>query len=121
MNITSPKVQRQTRIRRKIGVITTRPRLSVFRSNKYVYAQIIDKKGNTVLGLSEKALIHSASSGSSKEKATPTERAKELGIAIAKMALAKKITEVAFDKGRFAYHGKVAAIATGAREGGLKF
>ncbi len=114
MNITSSKVQRQTRIRRKIGVVTTRPRLSVFRSNRYVYAQIIDKNGNAVVGLSEKAL-------KSKDKSTPTERAKELGMEIAKMAIAKKIKEVAFDKGRFAYHGKVAAIAAGAREGGLKF
>lgn len=116
MNITSSKVQRQTRIRGKIGVVTTRPRLSVFRSNKYVYAQIIDKKGDTILGLSEKVIM-----GKEKSKLTPTERAKELGVAIAKLAISKKITEVAFDKGRFAYHGKVAAIATGAREGGLKF
>lgn len=114
MNLKNTRLKKQTRIRKKIGVVTERPRLSVFRSNQYVYAQIIDKSGNTVLGLSEKALA-------GKEKITPTERAKNLGIEIAKMALAKKIKEVAFDKGRFAYHGKVEAVAVGAREGGLKF
>lgn len=108
------KIQRQTRIRKKIANTSDRMRLSVHRSNKYVYAQIIDKKGDTVLGLSEKKLTGT-------DKATPIERAKTLGAEIAKMAIAKKIKEVAFDKGRFSYHGKVKAIADGAREGGLKF
>lgn len=66
------------------------------------------------MGISEKVLA-------AKGKATPTERAKELGVAIAKLAISKKVKEVAFDKGRFSYHGRVEAVATGAREGGLKF
>lgn len=94
-------------------------RLSVFRSNRYMYAQIIDKKGNALLGMSEKAIIVAKGTGSKNE--SPTERAKTLGVAIAKLALSKKIKEVAFDKGRFSYHGKVQALAEGAREGGLKF
>lgn len=81
-----------------------------------MYAQIIDKNGNALLGMSEKTLV-----AKSKEKTKPTDRAKALGQEIAKLALAKKITEVAFDKGRFSYHGKVAAVAEGAREGGLRF
>ncbi|HSW47895.1 MAG TPA: 50S ribosomal protein L18 [Candidatus Saccharimonadales bacterium] len=107
------KFQRQTRIRSKIAVVTDRPRLSVFRSNNYCYAQIINNSGDTIIGLSDKGL--------SKEKATPIEKAKLLGIEIAKMAKDKKIKEVVFDKGRFSYHGRVKAVAEGAREGGLQF
>lgn len=110
MNNKNKNVQRQTRIRKKVASVSARPRLSVFRSNRYVYAQVIDKAGNTIVGLSEKAL---------KVKGTPIERAKLVGAEIAKLALAKKVKEVAFDKGRFAYHGRVKAIAEGAREGGL--
>jgi large subunit ribosomal protein L18 len=116
MNRTDAKTQRQTRLRRKLKNVTSRPRLNVFRSNQYCYAQITDINGNTVLGLSEKVVVKD-----SKEKSTPIERARKLGTSIAKMALDKKIKEVAFDKGRFAYHGRVKAIAEGAREGGLQF
>jgi large subunit ribosomal protein L18 len=114
MNIKSTKKQRETRARRKLANVTSRARLSVFRSNKYCYAQVIDTKGNALFGLSEKALGKAV-------KGSPIERAKQLGVSIAKMALEKKIKEVAFDKGRFAYHGRVKAIAEGAREGGLQF
>ena len=105
-------IKRQTRIRKKIQVVSDRPRLTVFRSNQYCYAQIIDKKGNTLLGLSEKALT---------KQASRMENAKALGIEIAKKAIEKNIKQVVFDKGKFAYHGKVKAIAEGAREGGLEF
>ncbi len=102
--------QRQTRIRKKVANVSDRPRLSVFRSNAFVYAQIINVSGDTIIGISEKTL---------KVKGTPIERAKLVGVEIAKLALGKKIKEVAFDKGRFAYHGRVKAVAEGAREGGL--
>lgn len=102
--------QRQTRIRKKVASVSDRPRLSVFRSNAFVYAQIINVTGDTIVGISEKTL---------KVKGTPIERAKLVGVEIAKLALEKKIKEVAFDKGRFAYHGRVKAVAEGAREGGL--
>lgn len=118
MNIKNTRLKRKTRIRKKIVSVTDRPRLSVFRSNKYMYAQIIDNKGDTILGVSEKSL--QLDSTKDKTKKTPVERAKDLGMALAKKSLAKKIKEVAFDKGRFSYHGKVAAVAQGAREGGLK-
>ncbi|SRR6266498_3206231 len=107
------KIQRQTRIRKKVAKVSDRPRLSVFRSNTFVYAQIIDTSGNTLMGVSERTL-------KGQEKVTPIERAKAVGKAIAELALAKKIKEVAFDKGRFAYHGRVKALAEGAREGGLQ-
>jgi large subunit ribosomal protein L18 len=79
-----------------------------------IYAQIIDVSGDTIVGISEKKVTIA-------EKSTPTERAKQVGLAIAKLAAEKKIIEVAFDKGRFAYHGRVKAVAEGAREGGLSF
>jgi large subunit ribosomal protein L18 len=113
MNIKNTRIKRQTRIRKKIDSVSDRMRLSVFRSNRYMYAQIIDSKGDTVIGISEKVIA-------AKEKASPIERSKALGLAVAKKAIEKKIIEVAFDKGRFSYHGKVAALAEGAREGGLK-
>ncbi len=112
MNNKDRKTQRQVRTRKKAANVSSRLRLSVFRSNNYVYAQIIDQTGKTIVGISEKAL-------KSQDKVTPVERAKLVGQEIAKLALAKKIKEVAFDKGRFAYHGRVKALAEGAREGGL--
>jgi large subunit ribosomal protein L18 len=106
------RARRQKRIRAKIAGTAERPRLSVFKSNKYIYVQLIDdEKGSTVV------------SGTTKEiKAkTPALAAKELGAEIAKKAAAKKIKEVVFDRGGFIYTGKIKAIAEGAREGGLKF
>lgn len=113
-NKTDSKTQRQIRSRKKTANVTTRPRLSVYRSNNYVYAQVIDVTGNTVVSISEKVI-------KTAEKSGPIERAKQVGTEIAKLALARKITAVAFDKGRFAYHGRVKAVAEGAREGGLQF
>ncbi len=107
------KLQRKTRIHRKIAEVSDRPRLSVFRSNKYCYAQIVDTSGKTLFGLSDKAVV--------KEKVSPIESARQLGLSVAKVALEKKIKLVVFDKGRFAYHGRVKALAEGAREGGLSF
>lgn len=89
-------------------------RLSVFRSNKYISAQIIDDtKGETLVSVSEGELKET--------KGTKTERAKNLGLILAKKARDKKISKVVFDRGEFAYHGRVKALAQGAREGGLKF
>jgi len=107
------KIKRQTRIRKNIALVSDRHRLSVFRSNKYMYVQVIDQKGQTLFGLTEKSL--------EKKDAARIEKAKKLGKAITKMAMEKEIKKVVFDKGRLAYHGKVKAIAEGAREGGLQF
>lgn len=122
MNIKNTRVKRQTRIRKKISSVSDRARLSVYRSNKYMYAQIFDTKGDALLGMSERELVKAVSKeAKGKDVLKPIERAKELGNAIAKKAISKKINEVVFDKGRFSYHGRVAAVAEGAREGGLKF
>jgi len=116
MNTTTSKAQarakRHNRLRHKIEGTATRPRLAVFRSNKFVYAQLInDETGTTV-----------ASADSRKETAgTRVEQSKVVGAAIAKAAADLKITEVVFDRGGFRYQGIVAALADAAREGGLKF
>lgn len=108
------RLQRKKRIRAKVIGTKDMPRLSVFRSNKYVYAQIIDdEKGKTVVGVSEKKLKDS--------KINKTGKSKELGLLVAKLAIAKKIKNVVFDRSGYAYHGRIKAVAEGAREGGLKF
>lgn len=107
--------RRQTRIRAKVQGTTQRPRLSVFRSNKHIYAQLIDDvKRETLTGASEVEL-------KSAEKVKKADRARELGLLIAKKAAERKVKAVVFDKGSYKYHGRVKAVAEGAREGGLKF
>jgi large subunit ribosomal protein L18 len=105
---------RKTRVRAKTKGTAIKPRLSVSRSNKFIYAQIIDDtKGKTILGVSEKNL--------SAKKINKTERSKELGFLVARKAIEKKVKEVVFDRGPYKFHGRVKALAQGAREGGLKF
>ncbi|MFP4514590.1 MAG: 50S ribosomal protein L18 [Parcubacteria group bacterium] len=101
------------KVRKKISGTAERPRLSVYRSNANMYAQIIDdEKGVTIISANAKELT---------SKGTKKELAKELGILIAKKAKDKKITKLVFDRGAFRYHGRVRALAEGAREGGLEF
>ena len=102
--------RRHMRVRGKISGTAERPRLSVYRSNKNIYAQLIDDvKGVTLT-------IDSEVSGKSK-----TEQASGVGELIAKRAAAKNITNVVFDRGGYLYHGRVQALAEAARENGLKF
>lgn len=104
---------RHHRVRSKITGAEKRPRLSVFRSGKHIYAQIIDDaKGKTLV---------QASSLKVKAKGKKTDVSKEVGKSVAVQALSKNITEVVFDRGGYKYHGRVKALAEGAREGGLKF
>ena len=111
-NQTDKRIVRHRRIRSKISGTAECPRLAVFRSNKFMYAQIIDdKKAETIV-----------SSDTKKSKAkTPVEQAAEVGEEIAKLAKEKKITKVVFDRGGFAFAGAVKALADSAREGGLTF
>lgn len=102
----------------RVGNRTTRPRLSVFRSGRQVYAQVIcDIKGVTLASAStlDKAVKEKIKSGSTAEAAT------EVGKVIAERAGKAGVSEVVFDRGRYLYHGRVKALAEGAREGGLKF
>lgn len=104
--------RRHRRIRAKVIGTQTQPRLSIFKSNKHMYAQLIDDGANsTLLGVSSKSV----------KGKSMTDRAKELGVAIAKEATEKKITKVSFDRGGFKYTGKIKVFADAAREGGLKF
>ena len=92
-----------------------RPRLTIFRSNKYIYAQLVDdSKGKTLTGVGEKDLKIN-------EKISKIEKAKMVGQKIAEVALNKKIKEIVFDRSGYKYHGRVKALAEGAREKGLKF
>ena len=109
------KLKRARRIRAKISGTSSRPRLSVFRSNRSVLIQLIDDvNAKTLLTVTPKHL-------ETKEKQSKTSLSHTLGLTLAKMAKEKKIKEVIFDKGRYAYHGRVKAVAEGAREGGLSF
>ncbi len=106
------RARRKTRTRGKINGSASRPRLSVFRSNKRIFLQLIDD-------INMKTLVSSQDIGEG--KGNKTQRAKEAGKKLAESALSKKITKAVFDKGSYLYHGRVKAAADGAREGGLKF
>jgi len=110
------RFKRKLRIRSRVEGTSERPRLSVFRSNKHVYVQLVDDlKGQTLVAAStnEEEL---------REKTGATiEGAKTLGNLVAKRALAKNISQVVFDRSGYLYHGRVKALADAAREGGLKF
>jgi len=107
---TKQRIRRKGRIRSQISGTADRPRLAVFRSNKVVYAQLIDDDTATTLV--------AADTRGEKGK-TAIERAKVVGEAIARGAKEKKITRAVFDRGGFLYAGQVAAVAEGARSGGL--
>jgi large subunit ribosomal protein L18 len=103
------------RIRGKISGTAERPRLAIFRSNSEIYAQLIDDASSTTL------LSYSTRSTGFSRSGNKVEQAKTVGTEIAKLALGKGIEAVVFDRGGFLYHGRIKALAEGAREGGLKF
>ena len=104
-----------SRIRSKVSGTAVRPRLSVFRSNSEIYAQLIDDEASlTIASTSTRAKDF-------KREGNKVEQSKAVGIAIAALAKAKNIEAVVFDRGGFLYHGRVKAVADGAREGGLQF
>ena len=107
------RTKRHRRVRKKVVGTPERPRLAVFRSNRHIYAQVIDDvAGRTVA---------SASSLAVKAGDDPVANAKEVGLALAGRAKEAGVASVAFDRGGFMYHGRVKALADGAREGGLEF
>ena len=117
-NRTSEKLQirfkRRTRIRGKISGTAEMPRLPVFRSNTNIYVQLIDDtQGHTLAAASSRDMKNLTG--------TKIEKSKEVGKAIAKQAADAGITNVLFDRGGYLYHGRVKAVADGAREGGLQF
>ena len=112
------RMRRKYSIRKRISGTNARPRLSVFRSSKHIYAQVIDDTtGETLAAASTQSPeIREELSGKGK-----TERATMVGQLIAKKTIAKEITSVVFDRNGFIYHGRVKAVAEAAREGGLVF
>ncbi len=103
------------RVRKKISGTASRPRLAVFRSNKEIYAQLIDDITGVTLASANSRNKNVANEGNK------TERSKAVGIAIAEAAKAKGIEACVFDRGGNLYHGRIKALAEGAREGGLQF
>ena len=115
----TPMERRRARVRRAVKAAAgTRPRLSVFRSSKHIYAQVIDDvKGQTLAAASsmEKTLRDGGKTGAN------IDAAKAVGKLLATRAVEKGVKEVVFDRGRYLYHGRVKALADAAREGGLSF
>lgn len=108
---------RRVRVRKKISGSAERPRLAVFRSAKHIYAQVIDDIAGTTLA-SASTMQKGIRDGLSGKK---SERAKEVGKALAEACKVKQITRVRFDRSGYRFHGRVKAVADGAREGGLDF
>ena len=113
-NSNRARLRRHARVRTKISGTAACPRLNVFRSSKHIYAQIIDDVAGVTLVSASTMYKDFTSYGGNKEAA------KAVGEKIAKLALEKGITNVVFDRGGYIYHGRVQALADGAREGGLK-
>ena len=115
INKKAMRLKRHVRVRGKISGTPCRPRLNVFRSNANIYAQIIDDvNGVTLVSASTVEKEFEGATGN-------CEAAKKVGTVLAERAKAKGITQVIFDRGGYVYHGRVAAVADGAREGGLEF
>ena len=115
VNKKAMRLHRHVRVRGKISGTPERPRLNVFRSNANIYAQIIDDvNGVTLVAANTLEKDFEGATGN-------VEAAKKVGAVLAERAKAKGIEEVVFDRGGYVYHGRVAALAEGAREAGLKF
>ena len=112
---TLKRIRRHKKIRKDLHGTKDRPRLCVFRSNQHIYAQLInDENAKVLMSVSDKDV--KAKKGDKK-----SDMAKEVGKLMAKKAIENKIGKVIFDRGGFIFHGRVKALAEGAREGGLKF
>jgi large subunit ribosomal protein L18 len=105
--------RRHRRVRKRVVGTPERPRLAVFRSNRHVYAQVIDDTAGRTLA--------AASTLKDAQGDDPKARAKAVGAALAKRAKEAGVSQVSFDRGGFLYHGRIQAVAEGAREGGLDF
>jgi large subunit ribosomal protein L18 len=119
MDSVSLKIKKRTRrkagIRRGMLGVPARPRLTVFRSAKHIYAQVIDDLAGRTLASASSAGKSGATGGSKRESAAA------VGKAVAQRAISAGVSDVVFDRNGFRYHGRIKALADGAREGGLKF
>jgi large subunit ribosomal protein L18 len=113
------RIKRHRRIRKRVHGTAARPRVSVFRSSKHIYAQIIDDDlGTTLLSASSQEQSAGEKRG---DKAGKSGTARAVGMLLAERAKEKGISAVCFDRGGYLYHGRIKALADGAREGGLQF
>ena len=123
--ILQKRAKRKSSVRIKVKGDAGRPRLTVYRSNKYIYGQIIDDQAGRTLvsasSLDKLAGKEKIKSKIKKESNSKSAQAYEIGLTLAKKAKVKQITNVSFDRGAYKYHGRVKAFAQGAREGGLNF
>lgn len=115
-NIRQKRYRRHKRVRAKVSGTATIPRLCVFRSNQHIYAQLIDDEKNQVIAAASDLELKGPKKGLRK-----LDKAQKVGQLIAKKGQEKKISKVVFDRGGYKYHGRVKALADGARKGGLKF
>ena len=109
------RLKRRRRVRSKVRGTAARPRLSVFRSDKNIYAQVIDDAGGVTVAQASSLESGKGAKGSDKDAAAA------VGKLVAERALEKGVKDVVFDRGRYIYHGRVKALADAAREGGLQF
>ena len=115
------RIKRHKKIRAKLTGKAVRPRLCVFRSANHIYAQMIDdERGKVLLSVNDLSLKTELPKGEKDQKGK-INKAREVGRLIASKAIEKKIDKVIFDRGGHKYHGRIKALAEGAREGGLKF
>lgn len=114
----NPRERRHLRVRKKVFGTTERPRLSVFRSSEHIYAQVIDDADGRTLAAASSVEKDVREQRSGKKK---TDVAQIVGKRLAERAKAQGVEQVVFDRGGFRYHGRVKAVADGAREGGLSF
>jgi large subunit ribosomal protein L18 len=117
MSKAEPRLKRKARIRRKLSGTTERPRLSVYKSLKHVYAQLVDDSTGKTVAFASSLSKELKGKDDGDKKAD----AKRVGALVAEKAKAVKVTEVVFDRNGFPYHGRIAAVADAAREAGLKF
>ncbi len=117
MNRVTGRARRAARVRKKVSGTPERPRLSVFRSNRHIYVQVIDDVAGRTLAAASTldTEVGEAKPGSKREAATA------VGALVARRALDKGVTQVVFDRAGYRYHGRVASLAEAAREAGLKF
>ena len=106
------RLKNRARLRKRVHGTLERPRLAIFRSQRYIYAQLINDEDGSNLGVASSLKFGLKNN---------TESARKVGEAIAKISLSKKITKVVFDRGGFIYHGRIKALAESARAKGLKF
>jgi large subunit ribosomal protein L18 len=113
--------RRKLRIRTRVAGTAQRPRLSVFRSARHIYAQVIDDASGCTLAHASTLSKDLRAAPAEGKKPKKAEVAKQVGALVAKMCLSKQITQVVFDRNGFKYHGRVSALAQAARAAGLKF